>query len=933
MAAYLHQDIWGKCASEDDGNTAVKVLCSDDNLGLDAELSFLQYRSYTLERINILLNSIYSHPIIVKSVEKELFTLVVTLTVTNTIMLDLDEALVLRNVSELTINDCSLVKIKFDDIVILQHISKLNASQNSISLLKSAKLGKEQRLMQTIDLSYNLLSGIPDYCFASFSQLKHLNLSHNSISYISVTAFEGISELKSLSLSYNKLSSITNIATKLINLKFLYISYNYISKIDDLNSMIGLEEVKLDHNEIKLIDENAFQTLSNLETLDLSGNQIRWVHSHFQNNNNLRELRLTDNNIIGIGRAAVDGKRLKKISINGNKNILLMVLMLDGVNCDYLDLSDCDLQYIRNDTFIGATLRSINVSTNALSQIGLSTFSIVKDLQELDLSNNVLISLAFLKPGVYKLMKLILKKNMINVILNNTFGNFSSLELLDLSYNVIHSIECDAFVHLTKLEILLLHNNRLFSIQVINIHGLSALVNFDLSYTDIGNLTQAAVPGLQVTTFNCSHSELSRVHFDAFAEVGHIVILDLSHNSLIAFEVNPKDMSTVNSLYLNNNKITSITNASFAGFIELRVLHLQFNNIVNIHPKAFSSLISLRILNLSDNRDLEITGDIISNLRVLVLLTISNNKKSFNFQHTENTTIEQVDLSLSDIGDLASLYVFNIKGVVSLNLSKNMITYIDRKSFKAMPQLRQLDISFNLIKSIEPGSFINTENVAILNLHGNQLTEFQHGVFQGLTGLQKLNLSNNLIHDFNVNLLHGCIMLQEISFENNLLNNLELRKFLSISVMRKLYLGGNNISCQDIASYKKYFHDVFYNLNILTSETPIYHTSNVDGVTCRAGTNTGNNDANCTMDTAFMSKFADSLENILKSIDNFNKDYYVKGIFYILIVILVASIILVVVKHVPLRRYFLIVGKPLNGNLRHNFSYNNITQRISNNDE
>lgn len=933
IAAYLHQHTWGKCISEELGDTAVNLSCSDDNEELVQELSYLQYRSYTLNTVNIFLENIYSHPIIHKSVIKELFTPVVTLTVTNTVILDLNDVLVLSNVSELTVYDCSLTKINFDDVLILNQARKLNISYNSISVIKSAKPSQEQQLMQTIDLSHNAISNVPDNCFNSFSHLKHLNLSHNSISHLSVAAFEGISQLESLYLSYNKLLNIANIATKLRNLKTLHLDYNFISNIEDLNLMISLEHVKLGHNEIKVIEANAFETLPNLKTLDLSGNGIIRIRAQFINNNYLQEVRLTDNSIVNMGTGSFDGKRLTNFFINGNKNVIPILDSLYGVDCDYLDVSNCNLKHIFNISFHPATFRSINLSSNALSLIEESAFSNVKDLQVLDLSYNALDTLVCFISDVNTLKRLFVQKNMLNQISKNMFANLPSLELLDLSYNAIQSIEPSAFSRLKMLEIILLHNNRLLSVLAINLQGLSALYKFDVSYTGIGNFTQAAVTSLQTTIFNCSHAQLSYIHFDTFAEIEHIEILDLSHNSLAAFEVNPKGMSSLEELYLNSNKITSISYISFAGLNELRELHLEFNNILTIHPKAFSPLKSLRILHLSDNRDLQVTGEVFSNLRVLVFLTMINNKKQFNFQHTENITSAQVDFSLCDIEDIDSLYVFNIKGVVSLNLSRNLIGFIDKKSFKAMPKLKQIDLSFNLIKTIEPGSFINTNNVALLNLHRNQLSYFQHGVFQGLTNLLTLNLSNNVIHEFNINLLHRCSEMKEISFENNLLIHLELKQFTSMSSVKKFYIGGNNISCHELASFKKYLSEIYYTTSIVASETPNYHTDNVDGVTCRPDKYSGNNDANFTMNTTYISKFTDSLENIRKSIDNYNQDYYVKGIFHILIIMLIASIIFVVVKYIPIQRLFIIVRKPLNGNLSHSFSYNNISQRISNNDD
>lgn len=924
---YLHRETTGICTSETINDEFI-VSCVDNDVDIESQAMLLTYNYY--KRVKIIIDNVHSYSTVLKSISKELSKDEITLTVTNTRLTDINDVLVITNVSELHLSDCFLTKIKFDDLLILNEATKLNFSHNYISTLKSPMSGTVHPLLTTIDLSYNLINKVPDNCFSSFNDLKHLNLSHNSISHFSATVFEGISQLESLYLSNNKLSSIANNLKGLKNIKILHLDYNYISNISDLNALIYLEELKLGHNEIEVINENTFSTLTNLAKLDLSHNNINVISTQLKNNYLLQELRLTDNNIIFFDKTAFHGKKFKNLVLNGNNLVILFKSRLfDGLDCDNLDLSNSGIHIIKQDVFSGTTLRSLNLSMTQLFSIEVSAFSDVKDLQELDLSRNSLTSLVFLNPGIEGLKKLFLQKNVFNKIANNSFTNFPSLEVLDLSYNIIQFVDSDAFISLKKLEKLSLNNNGLFSIHLLNFRGLSAAINFDLSYTGIGNFTEAAIPGLKSTVFNCSRAELTYIHFNAFAEVERIDILDLSYNALVAFEVNPKALSKVELLYLNNNKITSISNTTFVGFSELRDLYLQFNDIVNIVPQAFSSLISLKILNLSYNRDLQVSGDVFNNLRSLMLLTMTNNKNSLEFQNTVNTSIAQVDLSSCDIADLESLHIYNVKGIVSLNISHNLIEHIDSKSFKTMPKLFFLDVSFNLIKSIEPGSFVNTQNIVNLNLNNNQLSDFQHGVFQGLTYLKTFSVSNNLIREFNIDLLHSSEALQEISLENNLITEIKLKHFVAFNNMGTVFIGGNNISCHYFTDFKKFLREGYYTLKTVSSETPNYHTDNVDGVDCRPENKTGTNDANHNTNSIYSGQLTDSVARIYKAIDNSNQEYYLKSIFNILIVTLAASVVFLLVKYIPIRRYMM----PLNRNLFNYQRYNNNSQTIVNDNQ
>uniref|UniRef100_A0A803SPY2 Leucine rich repeat containing 9 n=1 Tax=Anolis carolinensis TaxID=28377 RepID=A0A803SPY2_ANOCA len=86
--------------------------------------------------------------------------------------------------------------------------------------------------------------------------------------------------LEVLHLGYN---GITNLAwlqiSRLKNLRFLFLQGNEISQIDGLDGLQLLQELVLDHNKVKTINENSFSKLSSLVALHLEENRLRELNN------------------------------------------------------------------------------------------------------------------------------------------------------------------------------------------------------------------------------------------------------------------------------------------------------------------------------------------------------------------------------------------------------------------------------------------------------------------------------------------------------------------------------------------------------------------------------------------------------------------------------------------------------------------------------
>ncbi|XP_053560069.1 adhesion G protein-coupled receptor A3 [Bombina bombina] len=106
------------------------------------------------------------------------------------------------------------------------------------------------------------------------------------------------------------------------------------------------------------------------------------------------------------------------------------------------------------------------------------------------------------------------------------------------------------------------------------------------------------------------------------AESGKVVCVSVDTGRVLPLTQLP---NRTNTLILNNNKITELTNGSFEGLSFLERLDLRNNLISSIEPGAFGGLLSLKRLDLASNRIGCLNADTFKGLTNLVRLNLSGN--------------------------------------------------------------------------------------------------------------------------------------------------------------------------------------------------------------------------------------------------------------------------------------------------------------------
>ena len=127
------------------------------------------------------------------------------------------------------------------------------------------------------------------------------------------------------------------------------------------------------------------------------------------------------------------------------------------------------------------------------------------------------------------------------------------------------------------------------------------------------------------------------------------------------------------TLYLNDNRITKIEKNAFAGLNSLQLLNLSANNIDKIEKNAFEGLNSLLVLNLYANNIDKIENNAFEGLNSLQGLTLSAN----------------------DIDKIEKNAFEGLNSLLVLNLSNNKIINIEKKAFEGLTGLCVLNLSHN----------------------------------------------------------------------------------------------------------------------------------------------------------------------------------------------------------------------------------------------
>ncbi|GFY38074.1 chaoptin [Trichonephila inaurata madagascariensis] len=598
--------------------------------------------------------------------------------------------------------------------------------------------------------------------------------------------------LTTLDLSQNQLNQFPlAVLSPLSNLQWLNLQGNQIDDVHNfrwaqMNSKNTLNSLFLGSNHITTIPEGTFVKLTNLNLLNVEGNLIHDVGSH-SFPQSVRSLSLSNNILKKVPLHAIYSlKHLRFLYLSGNLfHKLPCPFHLSIHHLEKLELSNNMLMHIPECVFNGSfTIKELNLDFNFLRSLSARTFK-----------------------GT-KLERLILSNNRISTVHSDSFvGIETTLSTLDLSFNLLE-IFPSAVNDLKSLLYLSLKSNLLKQLGKGDLHGCrGSLEVLDLS----GNLFQQVPkktlkPLVKLLRLSLQDNRIQKVYRDDFEGWGQ----------------------TLTTLSLANNKMTYLSGGTFSHLSKLKELKLSFNNLMYLDQQVFlplrktlevldltysfsqfnhpvetfiSNLDSLEWLQIDHNNISKMTVSCIHSLPKLHHLDVSNNDMEVIptdlFSSAKHTYLSTVHISNNELGSIKSGTFDSVPHLSTVVLFGNKISSIESFAFTNCSYLHTVVLSENGLTSIDPSSFSNLSRLSNIYLQDNNLSSFSFDIITGDTAQLYLNLSNNVLKDLDDRNVTTPVSLKirTLDLTNNRVTVIPDSFFLSSSkYLLHLFLSKNQIS-------------------------------------------------------------------------------------------------------------------------------------------
>lgn len=525
--------------------------------------------------------------------------------------------------------------------------------------------------------------------------ITHMDLSLNYIQEINEDSFRGLESLVHLDLGSQRIRGLiikNNTFRGLHNLTFLHLGDNRRIYIDTnaFQGLSNLQTLELLHCDLdeRILSGSYLQPLVSLQKLNLFGNKIGQFKPamFFRNMTDLSVVDLSINQMRSICEddlVAFQGKHFH-------------LMKLSSVHLSKMD------QYGFNWTTCGNPFKNMSFDTLDLSVNGFSTekaklfFSAILGIRinHLNFSFNNLGSgfgfnnlkdpdrLTFDPLKLSGIKTIDLSRNSINVLKWSVFRSLVDAEVMSLAHNHINKFEKDAFLGLGHLQRLNLSSNLIGEIYQDSFQNLPNLILLDLTDNHIGI-----------------------VQYDSFSGLPSLLALDLTGNSLSSVDKFAQ-LPNLQELHLNDNKITRLNKLGYAAGSVIRI-----------------RLDSNRLRNMED---------------VYIILATFPNIVDINFgDNFLSYCVHNSNKSIPSGNKLEVLYLNNN----ALQLIWERRQCLDL--FNHLNRLRFLFLSFTLLESLPEGIFKGLTSLHYLDLSFNSLTHLRKDVFP--VNLKFLDLSYNFL--------------------------------------------------------------------------------------------------------------------------------------------------------------------------------------------
>lgn len=303
-------------------------------------------------------------------------------------------------------------------------------------------------------------------------------------------------------------------------------------------------ELRISHSFIETLPEDSFSNLRNISVLMMEDAGLRSIQPD----------------------ALIKHRHLKEIYLNGNS----MVSIADGtfelrLHLDVVDLSRNRIENISDKAFAHLGLKKLNLSRNALSELGCFLMWFRDEVNIIDVSFNNITVYKDCTPSPYpkdEINYCISENDRLNTELylrNNKIRSMSPLRrnivVLDLGNNMLSNPSIELFNHTLCLKRLYLDGN-----------GISTIPN-----SLFRTLTR-------LTVLDLSNNYLSSFSYGTFDALTQLQTLDVSRNKLRSLPGAFHSLASLNNLYLQQNDLQDLNlDSQFRGMFSIKAIGLNGN--------------------------------------------------------------------------------------------------------------------------------------------------------------------------------------------------------------------------------------------------------------------------------------------------------------------------------------------------------------------
>ena len=516
-------------------------------------------------------------------------------------------------------------------------------------------------------------------------------------------------------------------------------SENFMREFDESNNFDNCSNVKklnLGLTRIKIIPQDLFQSMLEIETLVLNGNLLNYDNISFPNNpfENLTSLKsvslhswaniVTDLNefgrILDMLPSTLDELNINIPGVVGIADIINKFKKLRKLSL--YDAFSTNLR-IQSGTFTPlqrVPIEQLKIKTGYLSYVDPLTFLPFPRLKTLDLSKNKGMTIADLSPALFGLKFTNVEKIKLSsftrsnlrpnlVILNSTFlnGLAQIRRLVDLQMDMT--------------EIYSINDTGKYLSQLFNLQRLNISFNF-ISMKDMGAIDWKRLITLRDLDISYQTFILWDIHFQFVVKLAlpmNLSKLCLSHtrrtDDNLPIEIIISDETSVGHLNFPRKSLNTLSifvvlgldpdfNVSFEA-------DFSSNNMVSFKGSLYK---------LKHNRFL--VNSLLLQRNRLGQYLARNGEKIF--KHFENVT--RLDLSSNDIKNLPHSTFENQRELKYLNLSKNSIVSVNFK-ISHLKNIQIIDFSENLISQFDQQLQVDIDSLKVrspnfsINMQGNPI--------------------------------------------------------------------------------------------------------------------------------------------------------------------------------------------------------------------